>query len=472
MVEDINKRGSNGLTALHSAVLCGDIPALKWLLSKKAEMVVGQFTDLFPLSGTALHFAALTGNLEIAKLLVRGHWDVHKMNDDGETAFHMAAQRGELEIMKYLFEEGHVDVNLGTGETNSGIYETTALQYAARGGYLTVVKWLADNGADLDQVTVDGDSAFRIATSYKQFHVVMFLLERNAIVDSLDLETILHVAVDQGAVWLLKGVVEQQSRRANVSSAAKDHGMEELADRLGDVDVITWLIEQGNTDIEKAIYGRTALHMAVNNGLLLRIKWLVEEKNVNINAHLDIYGSTPLHLVTRKGNVELVKWLVTQGHANVNAKDAFGRTALEFAVEMRNVELVKCLFENAKENLNVGPNASTGLWTPLHFAACHGNLGVIRYLMKTGKVDVNAKTKRHYTPAQIAAKRGHWDVVQELIEVWHARDVVKMVDSSWNPDYPDLTATFENKYTQTLRTDLIIVLLSIEYIQPGGSNGG
>jgi ankyrin repeat protein len=410
-------------------------------------MVVAHFTNYrvssVPVSGTALHFAALSGNLEIAKLLVRGHWDVNKMNDDGETAFHVAAQRGELEIMKYLFEEGHVDVNLGTRENNSGSFETTALQYAARGGYLPVVKWLADNGADLDQVNVNGDSAFRIATSYKQFHVIMFLLERNAIVDSLDLETILHVAVDHGAVWVVKGVVEQQSRPANVSPAAKDHGMQEPVDRLGDVDVITWLFEQGNTDIEKAIYGRIALHMAVNNGLLLLINWVVEDQNVNINAHLDIYGTTPLHHVTRKGNVELVKWLVTQGHANVNAKDAFGQTALQLAIGMRHVELVKCLFENAKENLNVGPNASTGLWTPLHFAAFHGNLEVIRYLMKTGKVDVNAKTERHYTPAQIAAKRGHWDVVKELIEVWHARDVVKMVDIAWNPDYPDLTATVE-----------------------------
>jgi ankyrin repeat protein len=54
--------------------------------------------------------------------------------------------------------------------------------------------------------------------------------------------------------------------------------------------------------------------------------------------------------------------------------------------------------------------------TPLHFAAEHGHVDVVEYLLKV-HADVNDEEKRsQFTPLHWAAIRGHSDVVQKLVE--------------------------------------------------------
>ncbi|KAJ1499394.1 hypothetical protein HMI54_011810 [Coelomomyces lativittatus] len=53
---------------------------------------------------TALHKAVLAGNLECVKLLVKNKADVNIRNKHGETCLHFAARNGSLEISKLLLE--------------------------------------------------------------------------------------------------------------------------------------------------------------------------------------------------------------------------------------------------------------------------------------------------------------------------------------------------------------------------------
>ena len=70
------------------------------------------------------------------------HVDTKTVNDDDSSPLSHAAANGNLEVVKYLLENG-VDVNIKDGDVDG----TTPVFHAASMGYLEVVKTLVDAGA-------------------------------------------------------------------------------------------------------------------------------------------------------------------------------------------------------------------------------------------------------------------------------------------------------------------------------------
>ena len=60
-------------------------------------------------------------------------------------------------------------------------------------------------------------------------------------------------------------------------------------------------------------------------------------------------------------------------------------------------------------------NAKNILFTPLHSAAEYGDLQMVRFLLDHG-ADANAKNALDATPAEIAAKAEHPEIVKMLME--------------------------------------------------------
>lgn len=124
----------------------------------------------FYLGNTPLHFAALTGNVPILKLLINTNpnLDLNLKNTFGETPLYLASHRGHLEAVKYLLQLGS-NINILKRDDTSPIWA------AADGGHLEVLKeLLGENPVDhQDQV----DSSL-VAASGKGFvDVVQFLVE-------------------------------------------------------------------------------------------------------------------------------------------------------------------------------------------------------------------------------------------------------------------------------------------------------
>ncbi|KAE8392553.1 ankyrin repeat-containing domain protein [Aspergillus alliaceus] len=67
-----------------------------------------------------------------------------------------------------------------------------------------------------------------------------------------------------------------------------------------------------------------------------------------------------------------------------------------------------------QRGVNVNVQDSRG-HTPLHIAAQHGHLGVVRLLLATEQIDVNARDHNGSTPLHMASEKGHVDVVQLLV---------------------------------------------------------
>ena len=81
-------------------------------LIEREEVNVNLVDEEDPCKSTALHFAAMFGQLEAVKcLLEKGGANVELKNKEGRTVVHEAAYYGHLEVVEYLLEKGGAEVN-------------------------------------------------------------------------------------------------------------------------------------------------------------------------------------------------------------------------------------------------------------------------------------------------------------------------------------------------------------------------
>ena len=84
---------------LISAVLSQDVPVVKYLLNKGADI---NAKDTSSDQETPLMYAAWMGNLEMVDLLIRLGADVNYKDDKGTTALAMAAFNGNADVVEHL----------------------------------------------------------------------------------------------------------------------------------------------------------------------------------------------------------------------------------------------------------------------------------------------------------------------------------------------------------------------------------
>ena len=90
------------------------------------------------------------------------------------TELYDAAGKGNLERVTLLVEQG-IDKNQVGGE-----YEQTTLSVAAVNDYIDIVRYLVEQGADMEKVDIDGDSPLIGASVWGHLNVVRYLLEQGA----------------------------------------------------------------------------------------------------------------------------------------------------------------------------------------------------------------------------------------------------------------------------------------------------
>ncbi len=138
-----------------------DLNEVGRLLKKGANVNAkdkNSFAHMKPYSGvTALHYASLTGHVEVVKVLLASGADVDLRSYNGFTAPMYASERGQSGIATLLISKG-ADVN---AKARTGF---TALMAASSRGRIETVKTLIAEGADIDARDKDGLTALRWAS--------------------------------------------------------------------------------------------------------------------------------------------------------------------------------------------------------------------------------------------------------------------------------------------------------------------
>jgi len=141
--------------------------------------------------------------------------------------------------------------------------------------------------------------------------------------------------------------------------------------------------------------------------------------NCSVNRS-DQNGQTSLMLAVKRQNVELVKLLIEK-RASVNCSTFDNRnTALHFACTLSSVEIVQLLVENGAD---VNKKNLDGV-TPLMLSCSFYRMDIIKYLLSTGKCDVNAVDNKQ-SSALIYATNSSVQLSKEMIQtlIEHGADV-------------------------------------------------
>uniref|UniRef100_A0A9J2Q666 cGMP-dependent protein kinase interacting domain-containing protein n=1 Tax=Ascaris lumbricoides TaxID=6252 RepID=A0A9J2Q666_ASCLU len=152
----------------------------------------------------------------------------------------------------------------------------------------------------------------------------------------------------------------------------------------GDLEEVQTLLDNGADINTCTVDGLTALHQAVIDGKPEMVQFLCDH-GADLNAQ-DNEGWTPLHAAACCGNLDLVEYLCMEG-ADISVTNS----DKELAVDLAEEDDCRIALEEEHRRRNVDPDECRNSlsfffpgWTPLHAAACCGNLDLVEYLCMEG----------------------------------------------------------------------------------------
>ncbi|XP_078401038.1 uncharacterized protein LOC144682522 [Cetorhinus maximus] len=433
---NINHADQEGWTSLRSAAWGGHSEAVTMLLESGGAEVDSTDTD----HRTALRAAAWGGHEDIALTLLRHGANVNKVDTDGRTALIAAAYMGHREMVEILLDHG-ADINHRDVDGRSAL-SVAALCVPASRGYANVVSLLIEQGAEVGHRDRDGLTPLLVAAYEGHADVVDLLLEGGADVDEADATgrtpllaaaSMGHAAVVNSLLFWGAAVDTIDSEGRTVLSIAAAHGNTEVVQTLldrgldenhrddmgwtplhmasfeGHCSVCLALIEQGARVTEVDNDGRIPVILAAQEGHCQCVQTLLEYKSPLDSRGYD--GRTALCSAALEGHKEVVKLLLSKG-AGVDIKDADGRPLLYLLALDSQMNMMQLLLDEGAANLE---SRDLDGRTVLHVCSWHGNLELVKLLVKYG-AEVNALDNDRRSALHSAAWQGHSPVVQFLIE--------------------------------------------------------
>lgn len=150
--------------------------------------------------------------------------------------------------------------------------------------------------------------------------------------------------------------------------------------------------------------GNNALHLAVNNRDLKKVKFLVD-LGVNID-HANHQRMTPFYNAAYLGDVDIVAFFLEKG-VDINQH---GGAAIFYATHAGSRSLVKFLLDKGVALTNTPSKKA------LLFAAADGYLDIVTMLIEKAKVDINYMTDNLKTALFQAAKTNQLEIAKYLIQ--------------------------------------------------------
>jgi ankyrin repeat protein len=379
------------------AAMRDDVAAVRELLARKADVNLPQGDGM-----TALHWAALHGNAELASLLLRARASVKATTRvAAHTPLHVAAEAGSAPVVVALLEAG-----ADPGATTSA--GVTALHLAAMSGSAAAVAALLDRGAAVNaREPAWSQTPLMLAAARGRTAAVKLLLERGAD----------HAATARTFDVLAAAAQDRQARakRNQVLAALREaEGATARAEWQPSARQVQEAVraslaveQQGATPA--ALANAAAATAADEARLAAQGGPGLDDDDPGYTALLGPQGGhTALLLAVREGYAEVVRALL-DGGAGVNQVSAGDHTSPLLMAAINGQYDVAMLLIARGADPNLVSDAGAGPlyailnkeWAPTsrtpqpayHLQQQAGHLDVIRALLEA-KADPNARLKR------------------------------------------------------------------------------
>jgi len=312
-----------------------DIDAVRDLLRKGVDVNAAQGDGM-----TALHWAAMNGNVEIATMLLYAGANVRATTRLGSfTPLHLASQAGAAALVEPFIKGG----GSVAATTTTGV---TPLMLAASSGSTETVKNLLAAGADVNAVEkAQGETALMFAAATDRAEVVKTLLAAGA---NVKLAT---KVIDLGALTAAPGEEAfQQSQRGGQNGGGQNAtggGRDGQAPPAGGARPAAPAANAGPRPAEIPGVtrpfrynelighqgGMTALLFAARQGAMDTAHTLIEGGG-DVNEASPADNSTAMLLATINGHFDLAKYLLDKG-ADPNIASEAGATPLYAAINVQ-----------------------------------------------------------------------------------------------------------------------------------------
>lgn len=371
--------------------------------------------------GSKLCTLAAAGDMQAIQDLVGLMTGIRKVSDGidfldekGQTPLFSAAQGGHVDVVRFLSQNG-ADMNIRRTDGYSALLVAAQRESAAA----DVVQVLIECGAAVDhEDAADGCSAAFIAVRDGLVAPLHLLHELGADIQKPhpDGTAPIHVASQRGHAGVLQVLLdygddmELLKQKVMLVNQPDKHGMMPIckAAKAGHEDVVRLLAGHGAHLEQPRHNSFTPLLVAVREGHAAVVLALAESK-ADLNA-ADQEGFTPVFVAAGRGRDEVVRVLSECG-ADVNQTNRGGCTPVFIAAQEGHEAAVRVLVEKGAD-VNI---ADTDGATPVCKASDRGHGSIVQVLASLG-ANVNQPMFHGATPLCIAALAGHAEVVQILAE--------------------------------------------------------
>ncbi len=304
--------GAANPASVVDAAMNGDRDAVRTLLQRGGDVNTALADGM-----TALHYAALKNDAEMAKMLLVAGANVKATTRlGGYTPLLLASRVGNAPVMQALLDAG-ADPN---GTTVNG---TTPLMLAAAAGKSDAVRLLLDKGADVNaKERARDETALMFAAASGRADVIRLLTARGAdpkvTTRVVDLEKFAKEEQERFAQFLAQQAKQggqggapqgRRGRQAGVAGVDRQYAYPELVGYQG---------------------GLAPLHLAARQGSLESVKALLEG-GADVNQRSAGDHVTPIIVATLNGHFDLAKFLLDSG-ADPNLAEDNGVTPLYAAI--------------------------------------------------------------------------------------------------------------------------------------------
>jgi len=364
--------------------------------------------------GSSLISAVKTDDARTVRALIARHADVNATEPDGFTALHWAALHDNLEIAEML-------IGAGANVKASTRYTITPLSIACANGNAALIARLLDAGADPNATSEEGQTALMTASRNGRVEAIKLLLTRGAKVnlkEGFRGQTALMWAASEGNAAAAELLIEFG---ADVR-AKSNGGFTALlfAVRNAHIEAATTLLKLGANVNDVAPDGTSALNMAVVNAYYEMAAVLLE------------HGANPNAPDPRGSALHTLAWLrrpgadgaAGVGHTPHGPPPPTGRTTtLELAKALldhgadpnRRIDWKEKRFDKEGGTTKNPPDIQLGRHllsyagaTPLYLAAHNGDVAYMRLLVEHG-ADPKIPTNAGITPLMTAAGLDYWE---------------------------------------------------------------
>ncbi len=310
-------------TRVADAAMKGDKDAVRALLKQAADVNATQGDGM-----TALHWAAMKGDAETVQMLIYAGANVKATTrNGGYTALYMAAERGSAPVLEVLLKAG-ADPKARAAD---GL---TPLMTAAMGGDAESIRVLIEHGADPNAKESDhGQTPLSFAAAFNRADAIKMLLQHGADVN-LASRVLAPIPVGKDASYVLAplpGAAAGSAPAATPNAPA--------------------VAGKGPTAAAAPAAAPAVPAAAANNGADGGTKGGGNPKG----------GFTPLMYAARQGSLDAVKALV-EGGAKLNDGSGDKSTALLFATINAHFDIAKYLVDHGADVTQVSMDGATPLY--------------------------------------------------------------------------------------------------------------